>query len=68
MKISYRKFFLACAAASSTMNAIIEKAGVSCTILSSIRQGRNVNAATVGKLAAALGVAAETLLSDEQRG
>lgn len=65
MRVSYRKFFLACAAVSSTMNAIIAQAGVSCAILNSIRQGRNVNAATIGKLAAALGVTAESLLEDE---
>ena len=65
MKISYRKFFIACAAAGLTFNAVIEKAGVSSFVLSSIRQGRNVNASTVGKLAAALGVSPERLLEDE---
>ena len=65
MQISYRKFFVACAAASLTMSAAAERAGISCAILSSIKQGKNVNTATAGKLAAALGVSVESLLADE---
>ena len=65
MQISYRKFFIACAAAGLTFNAVIEKAGVSSFVLSRINQGKKVSAVTVGKLAAALGVAVESLLADE---
>ncbi len=66
MRINYQKFFIACAKANMTMSAAVEKAGVSCFILSSIKHGKNVNAATAGKLAAALGVPVEDLLDLEQ--
>lgn len=62
MRINYQKFFIACATAKMTMSAVVEKAGVSCFVLSRIKQGKNVNAATAGKLAAALGVPVEELL------
>lgn len=65
MKISYRKFFVACAAAGLTFSAAATKAGVSSFVLSSIKQGKNVNTTTAGKLATALGVPVTDLLADE---
>lgn len=62
MKINYEKFFIACARAEMTMTAVVNKTGLSCFVLSRIKQGKNVNAATAGKLAAALGVPVEELL------
>lgn len=49
-----------------TMSAAIEKAMLSSIILNKIKHGKNVNAATAGKLAAALGVPVEDLLDLEQ--
>lgn len=66
MRINYQKFFIACAKSKMTMSAAVEKAAVSCFVLSSIKQGKNVNAVTAGKLAAALGVPVEDLLDLEQ--
>lgn len=66
MKISYQKFYIACAKAEMTMKAATAKAGVSCYVLSSIKQGKNVNAATAGKLATALDVPVKDLLDLEQ--
>nr|DAW24639.1 MAG TPA: LAMBDA REPRESSOR (TRIPLE MUTANT)/DNA COMPLEX-DNA COMPLEX, DOUBLE HELIX, TRANSCRIPTION-DNA.1A [Caudoviricetes sp.] len=66
MRINYQKFFIACATAKMTMSAAVEKANISCFILSRIKHGKNVNAATAGKLAAALGVPVEELLDLER--
>ena len=49
-----------------TMSAAMEKAKLSCFVLNRIKHGKNVNAATAGKLAAALGVPVEDLLDLEQ--
>ena len=49
-----------------TMSAAIKKAALSSLILNKIKHGKNVNATTVGKLAAALGVPVEDLLDLEQ--
>lgn len=49
-----------------TMSAAVEKAGLSCFVLSRIKQGGNVNALTAGKLARALGVPVTDLLDLEQ--
>ena len=62
MKINYQKFFIACARAKTTMTEAVKKARLSRLILHRIKQGKNVNAATAGKLAAALGVPVEELL------
>lgn len=66
MRISYQKFFIACAKSKMTMSSAIEKAMLSSIILNKIKHGKNVNAATAGKLAAALGVPVEDLLDLEQ--
>lgn len=65
MKINYQKFFIACAQSEMTMSAAVEKAGLSCFILSCIKRGKNVNATTAGKLAKALGVPVTDLLDLE---
>ena len=65
MKISDRKFSIACAVLSVTKSAVVEKAGISCRVLSNIKAGKNLNALTVGKLANALGIPVENLLEDE---
>ena len=65
MKINYQKFFIACAQSKMTMSVAVEKAGLSCRVLSRIKQGENVNALTAGKLADALGVPATDLLDLE---
>mgnify|MGYP002771608125 CR=1 FL=1 len=62
MRISCQKLFLACAKAKMSKTQAINTAGLSTGILSAIKQGKNVNAATAGKLAAALGVPVEDLL------
>lgn len=66
MRINYQKFFIACAKSRMTMSAAMEKAKLSCFVLNRIKQGKNVNAVTAGKLAAALGVPVEDLLDLEQ--
>lgn len=66
MRISYQKFFIACAKSKMTMSAAMEKASLSSIILSKIKHGKNVNAVTAGKLAVALGLPVEELLDLEQ--
>ena len=66
MRINYQNFFIACAKSKITMSAAIKKAALSSLILNKIKHGKNVNAATAGKLAAALGVPVEELLDLEQ--
>mgnify|MGYP001780825713 CR=1 FL=1 len=66
MKISYRKLAIACANSALNITAAISKANCSINVLHRIKNGKNVNTATVGKLAAALGVTVESLLADEQ--
>lgn len=65
MKINYQKFFIACAKSKITMVAAVEKAGLSSFVLSRVKQGKNVQAATAGKLADALGVPVTDLLDLE---
>lgn len=62
MKINYQKFLIACANAKLTFTEVINKANVSHFVLSSIKQGKNVNTAIAGKLADALGVPVTDLL------
>lgn len=66
MIISYRKFLVACANRVLNATAVVNKAGCSKMVLHRIKQGKNLNAATAGKLAVALGVPVESLLVDEQ--
>ncbi len=62
MRIDYQKFFIACAKAQMTMTSAIATAGLSNFLLHRIKQGKNVNALTVGKLSIVLGVPVESLL------
>lgn len=65
MKINYKKFFIVCAQSEMTMSAAVEKANLSRFVLHCIKQGKNVNAVTAGKLAKALGVPVTDLLDLE---
>lgn len=66
MRINYQKFFIACAKAGLKVTDAVKRAGCKIAVLSSIKHGKNVNAATAGKLAAALGVPVEELLDLER--
>lgn len=66
MKVNYRKLFIACANARLNITEVINKANCSINVLHRIKNGKNVNTATAGKLAEALGVTVESLLADEQ--
>ena len=66
MKIDYRKLFIACANANMNVTQAINKANCSSVILHRVKNGKNVNALTAGKLAQALGVSVESLLADAQ--
>lgn len=66
MKIDYRKLFIACANANLNITQAINKANCSSVILHRVKNGKNVNALTAGKLAQVLGVPVEGLLADEQ--
>lgn len=66
MLIDSTKFYIACANARESVSAVTKKAGCTIAVLHRIKNGKNVNALTVGKLATALGVPVESLLADEQ--
>lgn len=68
MRIDYQKFFIACAKAQMTMSTAIAKAELSNFVLHRIKQGKNVNALTAGKLSSVLGVPVENLLELKKRG
>lgn len=65
MRIDYRKFFIACSNAQTSMRELLNKSSVSFTTLSKIKHNKPLQPRTIGKLAAALGVPAESLLADE---
>lgn len=66
MVIDSSKFYIACANARTGVSGIVRKAGCTSAVLHRIKNGKKVNTATAGKLAAALGVNVESLLADEQ--
>ena len=66
MILSYRKFSIACANNCLNISSAFKKADVNIAALTKIKNGKNVNALTAGKLAQALGVSGESLLADEQ--
>lgn len=66
MKLNYLAFYIACSKAGLKVTDAVKRAGCNIAVLSSIKHGKNVNAATAGKLAAALGVPVEDLLDLER--
>ena len=66
MVIDSTKFYIACANARANVSEITKRAGCTVSVLHRIKNGKRVNTLTVGKLAEALGVPAESLLADEQ--
>lgn len=66
MIIDSVKFYAACANARTGVSDIVRRAGCTSAVLHRIKNGKKVNASTVGKLSQALGVSAENLLSDKQ--
>ena len=65
MKIDRNKFYLCCANCGVGAVEAIKKAGLNWWLLSSIKNGRNVNSKTLGKLATALNVAPKDLIKEE---
>lgn len=65
MFIDVKKFNLALAEKQLTKKAVIEKAGLSPVILTSINKGRKLQPLTVGRLAQALGVSVKFLTESE---
>ena len=65
MVIDSSKFYIACANAQANVSEITKKAGCTISVLHRIKNRKRVNALTVGKLAKALGVPAESLIANE---
>ena len=67
MIIDKQKFLVACAKAKLTCTAVVvKKARLSSYILTKIKQGKNLNTVTIGKLAEALNVPVEELVVFEK--
>ena len=65
MRVNYRKLCLICIDKKLKITDVIKLAGISSFTLSSIKHGKSLQLSTIGKLAVALGVPAESLLADE---
>lgn len=63
--IDQRRYYIARANAGLANKDLIKKAGISQKVIDRIGSGKWVQAVTVGKIAKALGVSVEYLLSDE---